>query len=104
MSIPVKSLDAASTAGPGAVHDLETTQAQHSVTAAISDFSSPGNWTIYLQVSLDGVSWFSITSQTLNENVQIHLTAAFPARYVRASLAVDEGTVSISADAWVGSA
>lgn len=106
MSVPFLSLDAVTAAGDGAVHDLETSQAQHSLTAVVSDYTGTGNWTVYLEASLDNVEFFVLQSQALNENANIHFAGvtSFPARYVRASLATDAGVTSVTVTAWVASA
>ncbi len=104
-NLPFESLAAVSAAGPGVVNDLQDTLASHSLVATVSGFSGTGNWTISLQVSLDNVTWRTLATYSLNENVSIGLVGSFAARYVRADLEFNPGTTtSITATAWIASA
>jgi hypothetical protein len=97
--LPFKSLDAATTVGPGEIRDLEGAFTKHTIEVIVT-----GNPVVEvkLHVSLDGQIWKvlgSTITKTDHETVQ-----SGPWRYVRANLNSISGGTDPTVTAWVLSA
>jgi len=97
MSLPFKSLDAATATGAGSVHGNEDTKVDHSL--KVSTTGGP-SFTVALEGSLDGVVW---TELGYTNNTSLLVTGDYPVRYVRANLGALTGGSSPTVTAWVAS-
>jgi hypothetical protein len=89
--LPFRSLDAATSTGPGAVKDLEGLFSH--VTMQVRTTGAPNDFNVGLQGSLDGVAWTTLGEYS-GSNAIVSSTQHL-VRYVRANIAVlDTGTVT----------
>lgn len=61
--LPFETLHEATSAGPGAVRDMEDVRRR--ITAAVTTSGSPTGGTVYVEGSLDGESWFRLDEITI---------------------------------------
>ena len=99
--LPFKSLDAATTPGPGAVRDLEGVLSNHTIQAVVT--GNPTSFTVRLQASLDGVTWNNIGAASQSTRLG---PTDFPyaVRYVRAYLESLSGGTSPTVTTYIASA
>lgn len=122
MSLPFKSLDAATSTGPGASKDLESVFRIHTIAVVVTD--SPTTFTVKLEGSHDEINWYtSGDAQPITESTASYVThdllSAVPEtlqpqggqqgkaglwRYVRANLTVLTGGSSPTVTATIASA
>lgn len=76
--------------GPGAVHDLECVLADHTL---VLSMTGPGNPTVILEGSHDGIHWVGLVSMTIDSSHNKADTAGLNilVRYVRANLTTGNG-------------
>lgn len=111
--LPFTSLNGATSAVAGEVHDLEGVLAHHRMEVTIAGYAGSGSITVRLEGSLDGVNWFPVADATSSALSQVSAgqdgswsvpyfqsggnlaeSVAFPARYVRANITSYPGTVT----------